>query len=162
MVEGASGTAEISASGGTLANNKYFGTAIEFDSAEITGATGINYKVFPRSDIDWQMVRKGGAKPGQNLTNAEAAAKHGLAPILPDGYVATLHHSQQSAIGPLFEASTRYHKFANAKRAPLHPYRGKQHPHYPLGRGPGSVREAFQRVDSIEYWKQRGAKEKKQ
>ena len=49
------------------------------------------------------------------MTNAQAAEKYGLAPILNDGYVATLHHSQQRSVGPLFEASTRYHNISNAK-----------------------------------------------
>ncbi|WP_154931909.1 HNH/ENDO VII family nuclease [Gimesia maris] len=93
------------------------------------------------------------------LTNAEAAARHGIGPIFPDGSVATLHHSQQSAIGPLFEASTRYHHIGNAQRAPLHPFGRGQHPHHPLGRGAGSLREKFQGVDSPEYWKWRGQQE---
>ncbi len=50
------------------------------------------------------------------MTNAQAAEKYGLAPILNDGYVATLHHSQQRSVGPLFEASTRYHNISNAKK----------------------------------------------
>ena len=37
-----------------------------------------------------------GSEKGRGLTNAEAASKYGLAPILDDaGSVATLHHSQQ-------------------------------------------------------------------
>lgn len=42
--------------------------------------------------------------------------KYGLAPILNDGYVATLHHSQQRSVEPLFGASTRYHNISNAKK----------------------------------------------
>lgn len=57
------------------------------------------------------------------MTNAQAAEKYGLAPILNDSYVATLHHSQQRSVGPLFEASTRYHNISNAKKGPLHPYK---------------------------------------
>jgi hypothetical protein len=103
------------------------------------------------------MVRTKGARKGRGLTNADAAAKHGLAPILDGaGSVATLHHSQQKGIGPLFEASTRYHKISNAKRAPLHPYKGKLNPFYPMDE---TTREAFQRVDSISYWKRRGLNE---
>jgi RHS repeat-associated protein len=131
-------------------------TTVEF-TADYPGGTGLTYKIYQRNDIDWKMVRTKGAKKGRGLTNAEAVSKYGLAPILDDaGNVATLHHSQQSAIGPLFEASTRYHHIGNAKRPPLHPFRGSQHPFFPLGRGPGSLREMFQRVDSIEYWKWRG------
>ena len=62
------------------------------------------------------MVRITGAKKGRGLTNAQAAEKYGLAPILNDGYVATLHHSQQRSVGSLFEASTRYHNISNAKK----------------------------------------------
>lgn len=88
------------------------------------------------------------------LTNAEASAKYGLAPILDEaGSVATLHHSQQKGVGPLYEASTRYHNIANAKRAPLHPYKGKLNPFYPMDE---TTRGAFQKVDSINYWKIRG------
>ncbi len=69
------------------------------------------------------------------------------------GSVATLHHSQQKGVGPLYEASTRYHNIANAKRAPLHPYKGKLNPFYPMDE---TTRGAFQKVDSINYWKIRG------
>lgn len=140
-------------------DNTYFKSSVTFDTSGYEGSTGISYKVFQRADIDWQMVREGGAKQARNLTNAEAAARYGIAPILPDGSVATLHHSQQNAMGPLFEASTRYHEIRNAQRAPLHPYGREQHPEFPLGSGPGSVRDAFQRVDSIQYWKSRGSQE---
>ncbi|WP_342481502.1 hypothetical protein NST07_10585 [Paenibacillus sp. FSL L8-0340] len=67
-----------------------------------------------------------------------------------------MHHSQQKGIGPLFEASTRYHNISNAKRAPLHPYKGKLNPSYPMDE---ATREAFQKVDSINYWKRRGINE---
>ena len=97
------------------------------------------------------------ARKGRGLTNAEAAAKYGLAPILDNaGNVATLHHSQQKGIGPLFETSTRFHNISNAKRAPLHPYKGKLNPSYPMDE---PTREAFQKVDSVNYWKRRGINE---
>lgn len=100
------------------------------------------------------MVRTKGAKKGRGLTNAEASAKYGLAPILDDaGSVAILHHSQQKGVGPLYEASTTYHNISNAKRAPLHPYKGKLNPFYPMDE---TSRGAFQKVDSINYWKIRG------
>ena len=134
------------------ANNDVFGKSVNFNAGE--GGTGITYKVFQRNDIDWEMVRSTGAKKGRGLTNAEAAEKYGLAPILDaDGNVATLHHSQQNSVGPLFEASTRYHNISNAKRAPLHPYKGQLNPFNPMSE---EVRKAFQKVDSIEYWKTRG------
>ncbi|TWE03632.1 putative ribonuclease toxin of YeeF-YezG toxin-antitoxin module [Peribacillus frigoritolerans] len=133
-------------------NNKYFTRIVEYNAGKL--GTGFTYKVYQRSDINWDMVRTRGAKKGRGLTNAEASSKYGLAPILDDaGSVATLHHSQQKGIGPLFEASTRYHNISNAKRAPLHPYKGKLNPYYPMDEG---TREAFQKVDSINYWKTRG------
>lgn len=133
-------------------NNKYFTRSVEFNAG--IGGTGFTYKVYQRGDINWDMIRTKGAKKGRGLTNAEASAKYGLAPILDDaGSVATLHHSQQKGIGPLYEASTRYHNISNAKRAPLHPYKGKLNPFYPMDE---STRTAFQKVDSIDYWKTRG------
>lgn len=87
-------------------------------------------------------------------TNAQAAARHGLAPILPNGSIATLHHAEQNATGPLFEASTRYHNISRAAKPPLHPYGKAQHPYNPMDE---STRKAFQQVDSPEYWKKRGA-----
>ncbi|MEK4628240.1 pre-toxin TG domain-containing protein [Solibacillus sp. FSL R7-0682] len=133
-------------------NNKYFTRSVEYNAGK--DGTGFTYKVYQRGDIDWDMVRTKGAKKGRGLTNAEASAKHGLAPILDDaGSVATLHHSQQKGVGPLYEASTRYHNISNAKRAPLHPYKGKLNPFYPMDE---TTRGAFQKVDSINYWKTRG------
>ena len=77
-----------------------------------------------------------------------------LSPILDNtGSVATLHHSQQKGVGPLCEASIRYHNISNTKRAPLHPYKGKLNPFYPMDE---TARGAFQKVDSINYWKIRG------
>jgi len=102
-------------------NNKYFTRSVEYNAGK--DVTGFTYKVYQRGDINWDMARTKGAKKGRGLTNAEASAKYGLAPILDDaGSVATLHHSQQKGVGPLYEASTRYHNISNAKRAPLHPY----------------------------------------
>ena len=133
-------------------NNKYFTLSVEYNAGK--DGTGFTYKVYQRGDIDWDMVRTKGSKKGRGLTNAEASAKHGLAPILDDtGSVATLHHSQQKGVGPLYEASTRYHNISNAKRAPLHPYKGKLNPFYPMDE---TTRGAFQKVDSINYWKTRG------
>ena len=99
---------------GTYDNNNYFTRAVEFNAG--SEGTGFTYKVYQRNDIDWNIVRTTGAKKGRGLTNAQAAEKYGLAPILNDGYVATLHHSQQRSVGPLFEASTRYHNISNAKK----------------------------------------------
>ncbi|WLC82508.1 HNH/ENDO VII family nuclease [Clostridium estertheticum] len=133
-------------------NNNVFSKAVRFNAGE--GGTGITYKAFQRNDIDWDMVRITGAKKGRNLTNSQASEKYGLAPILDsDGNVATLHHSQQQSVGPLFEASTRYHNISNAKKAPLHLYKGKLNPFNPMSE---ETRKAFQKVDSIEYWKTRG------
>ncbi|EJR41842.1 hypothetical protein [Bacillus mycoides] len=133
-------------------SNTYFTRSVEYNAGK--EGTGFTYKVYQRGDIDWNMVRTKGAKKGRGLTNAEAASKYGLAPILDDaGSVATLHHSQQKGVGPLFEASTRYHNISNAKRPPLHPYKGKLNPFYPMDE---PTRKAFQKVDSINYWKTRG------
>ncbi|WP_286175408.1 hypothetical protein [Bacillus sp. CBEL-1] len=133
-------------------NNKYFTRSVEYNAGK--DGTGFTYKVYQRGDINWDMVRTKGAKKGRGLTNAEASAKYGLAPILDEaGSVATLHHSQQKGVGPLYEASTRYHNIANAKRAPLHPYKGKLNPFYPMDE---TTRGAFQKVGSINYWKIRG------
>ncbi len=137
---------------GEYANNNVFGKSVSFNAGE--EGTGITYKVFQRNNIEWDMMRTIGAKKGRNLTNAQAAERYGLAPILDEaGNVATLHHSQQHSVGPLFEASTRYHNISNAKRAPLHPYKGQLNPFNPIDK---EVRKAFPKVDSIEYWKARG------
>lgn len=136
---------------GTYDNNNYFTRAVEFNAG--SEGTGFTYKVYQRNDIDWNIVRTTGAKKGSGLTNAQAAEKYGLAPILNDGYVDTLHHSQQRSVGPLFEASTRYHNISNAKKGPLHPYKGQLNPFNPMD---SNTRGLFQKVDSIEYWKARG------
>lgn len=136
---------------GTYDNNNYFTRAVEFNAG--SEGTGFTYKVYQRNDIDWNIVRTTGAKKGRGLTNAQAAEKYGLAPILNDGYVATLHHSQQRSVGPLFETSTRYHNISNAKKGPLHPYKGQLNPFNPMD---SNTRGLFQKADSIEYWKARG------
>ena len=123
---------------------------------EFTSTTGRTYRVFQRNDIDWNMVRTAGPRDFIGKTNAEAA-REGLRPQLPDESFATLHHSQQKSIGPLYEASTRYHNIRSAKNPPLHPYKGQQHPDYPLGSGKGSLREQFQEIESPEYWRWREA-----
>ncbi|WP_257142554.1 hypothetical protein [Bacillus pseudomycoides] len=56
-------------------------------------------------------------------------------------------------VGPLFKTSTRYHNISNAKRAPLHPYKGKLNPFYPMDE---PIRRELQKVDFINYWKTRG------
>lgn len=47
-------------------------------------------------------------------------------------YIATLHHSQQRSVEPLFEASTCYHNIFNAKKGALHPYKGQLNPFNPM------------------------------
>ena len=69
---------------GTYDNNNYFTRAVEFNAG--SEGTGFTYKVYQRNDIDWNIVRTTGAKKGRGLTNAQAAEKYGLAPILNDGY----------------------------------------------------------------------------
>jgi hypothetical protein len=131
------------------ANPEVFTNRIVFTSTR----TGRSYVVFQRSDIDWNLVRTNTDGPARFLgrTNAEAA-RAGFRPELSDGNFVTLHHSQQQSIGPWFEASTRYHNLARAQEGPLHPFEGEQHPHFPLGRGRGSLRQQFQRQESPEYW----------
>lgn len=128
----------------------------EATPVEFTPSTGRTYKVYQRKDIDWDQIRTAGDKRYIGKTNAEAALD-GRPPQLPDGNFATLHHSQQDARGPLYEMSTNVHNISNAKEPPLHPFRGQQHPDFPLGRGKGSLREAFQAVESPEYWRWRAA-----
>jgi len=124
---------------------KVFSKSIQYNAGK--NGIGITYKVFQRNDIDWGMVRKTGVKKGIGLTNAEAASKHGLAPILnKNGNVATLHHSQQRSGGSLFEASTRYHNISNAKKPLLHPYKGKLNPDSPMDE---KTRELFQKKEWI-------------
>ena len=148
---GESGTSSELKVIGTYDNNNYFTRAVEFNAG--SEGTGFTYNVYQRNDIDWNIVRTTGAKKGRGLTNAQSAEKYGLAPILNDGYVATLHHSQQRSVGSLFEASTRYHNISNAKKGPLHPYKGQLNPFNPMD---SNTRGLFQKVDSIEYWKARG------
>jgi RHS repeat-associated protein len=133
---------------GEAAEGGTFRPATEFYS----NASGNSYRVFQRSDINWNHVRTTGDRRGRGLTNAEAAERFGLAPQLPDGHFATLHHSQQNALGPLFEASTRYHNIRNINRPPLHPYGAAGHPSNPMGSGPGSPRQVFQDREVGEYW----------
>ena len=111
--------------------------------------TGYTYTVFQRNDIGWTHVRTGGDKRFVGKTNAEAAA-HGLAPQLPDGHFATLHHLGQKAPGPLVEASTRYHGVGKYGQDTLHSQYGRSKPHPTLQ----PDRAKFD-VDTREYWKWR-------
>ena len=77
--------------------------------------------------LQWGGQGDAGDKRFIGKTNAEAAAK-GHRPQLADGSFVTRHHSQQNVVGPWFEASTRYHHIGNAKKAPLHPFRGNNIP----------------------------------
>jgi len=119
--------------------------------AEFSPSTGRTYKVFQRGDINWNQIRQGGPRDFIGKTNAEAA-QQGLRPELPDLSFATIHHAEQNAAGPWFEASTRYHNITTAREGPLHPYGGQQNPYAPLGRGSGSLRDQFQTIESPEYW----------
>ncbi len=138
----------------TFPNNKTFTRVVEFQSS--TNGTGLKYRVYQRNDIDWDLVRTRGAEGGIGYTNLEAAVKFGYTPLLSDGYLINLHHSQQKSIGPLFEASTRYHYIANINRAPLHPYKRKKHPYFPMS---PDIRKKFEDVDVYEYWMARGIDE---
>ena len=93
-------------------------------------------------------------KHGQEIADVLGDSNYSIDKYLDDAnYVATLHHSQQRSVGPLFEASTRYHNISNAKKGPLHPYKGQLNPFNPMD---SNTRGLFQKVDSIEYWKARG------
>ena len=107
------------------------------------------YPVYQRSDIDWDMVRKSGDKRFIGKTNAEAA-KFGLAPQLADGSFATLHHVGQKNIGPLIEASTRYHGIGTIGQNILHGQYGRNKPH-PENPVDHTVWDSEKR----EYWKDR-------
>ncbi|WP_093534933.1 HNH/ENDO VII family nuclease [Psychrobacillus psychrotolerans] len=105
------------------------------------------YEVFRRNDIDWNHVRTSGDKRFIGKTNAEAFGS-GLAPQLPDGGFATLHHIGQDSRGPLAEASTRYHGVGKYGRDILHSQFGKSKPNpsFPIDR------KKFN-ADTREYWK---------
>ncbi|MBP9828840.1 MAG: hypothetical protein KBD04_02270, partial [Proteobacteria bacterium] len=114
--------------------------------------TGQTYKIWQRSDIDWNMVRnsKVGDRRFMGKTNAEAA-RAGVAPELKDGSFATLHHIGQNNNGPLVEATTRLHNFRNPKAfRSLHNQFGKgvKHPTNPVDHN------IFAKETS-EYWKVR-------
>ena len=134
--------------------NKTFRPAVEF----FCNQTGNSYKAFRRKNIDWNRVRtnRDGPKRFLGKTNLEAA-EAGVAPELSDGELVTVHHSQQSSKGPLFEASTRYHNIENIEKAPLHPYGREGHPAYPLGDAntPGTSRYIWKNVEVKDYWKWR-------
>ncbi len=138
----------------TFPNNKTFTRVVEFQAS--ADGTGLKYRVYQRNDIDWDLVRTRGAKIGIGYTNLEAAVNFGCTPVLSDGYLTNLHHSQQKCIGPLFEVSTRYHYIANINRAPLHPYKRKKHPYFPMS---PDIRNQFEGVDVLEYWMLRGKDE---
>ena len=122
-------------------------TPITWTSSTGTGQT---YKVWQRTDIDWNQIRAnpGGAKKFIGKTNAEAALAK-LAPELPDGSLATLHHINQNGLGNLVEASTRYHGFGKDYKT-LHNIWGKNksHPTNPVNR------PKFDQ-DKGAYWKER-------
>lgn len=84
-------------------------------------------------------------------TNIEAA-RSGIAPELPDGNFATLHHLGQNSKGSLVEASRRYHGIdrGSSGHNALHSIYGKNkpHPEYPVNQ------KIFQK-ESSEYWKAR-------
>jgi hypothetical protein len=123
--------------------------------------TGQTYKIWQRSDIDWNHVRTAGRDKFVGKTNAEAA-RAGLAPQLPDGNFATLHHIGQDSRGALVETSRRIHKFGGQKlpsgKTPfdiLHSQYGTKtpHPKFP-------VDHSIWNAEASAYWKSRigGAK----
>jgi hypothetical protein len=108
--------------------------------------TGHTYKTF-RQDVDWNLKFDG-------ITNLERA-QSGKAPyVMKDGVPQrlNLHHSRQSARGPLFEVSESTHlrmKSGRGREA-LHPYGQSQHPYFPVDR------PAFG-IDKTQYWMDRAA-----
>ncbi len=116
--------------------------------------TGQTYKVWQRTDIDWNHVRTAGDKRFVGKTNAEAA-KAGFAPEIEGGYLATLHHINQDGLGNLVEASRKYHGFGKDGYNSLHGIWGKNkgHPTNPVDR------PKFDK-DTESYWKSRIAGEK--
>jgi RHS repeat-associated protein len=137
---------------------RYWGRAGRTFSRRITftPSTGRTYVVFQRGDVDWNQVRTGGPRAFRGRTNIEAA-RAGLAPQLPNGYLVTIHHAEQNARGPWFEVSREFHHIGTARQPPLHPYRGRQHPLSPIGRGRGSLRYDFHGTEQPEYWRFRAA-----
>jgi hypothetical protein len=120
--------------------------------------TGQTYKVWQRTDIDWNMVRTDGAPRFVGKTNLEAA-REGLAPQLPNGEFARVHHIGQNARGPLVEASTRHHDFGldqlPSGKTPFQILHGQfgsktKHPDFPVNHGTWDA-------DRIAYWKWRAA-----
>ncbi len=97
-------------------------------SATRPAGTKYNYKVFQRSDINWNQIRTSRDKRFIGKSNLEAASK-GLSPQLPDGNFATLHHLGQKAPGPLTEGSTRYHGVGKPGQDILHSQYGRSKPH---------------------------------
>ena len=117
--------------------------------------TGQTYKVWQRTDIDWNMVRTNpkGAEKFIGKTNVEAA-KAGFSPELSDGSFATLHHINQNGLGNLVEASTRYHGVSKPGQDVLHSLygRSKPHPTNPVDRTKFGQ-------DKKAYWQERAEKQ---
>jgi hypothetical protein len=122
--------------------------AISWTATRARG-TQQTYRVFRRTDVDWDSVRTAGDRRFIGRTNAEAA-RAGLAPQLADESFATLHHVGQDARGALVEASTRYHGVGRYGQDALHSQYGRSmpNPNYPIDRARFSV-------DTREYWQWR-------
>lgn len=132
-------------------SGKIHDTPISWTSPTGTGQT---YKIWQRTDIDWRHVRTAGRDKFIGKTNAEAAHA-GLAPQLPDGSFATIHHIGQDARGALVEASTSIHKLGGKKlpsgKTPfdvLHSQHGTRapHPEFPVNHSVWST-------EASAYWK---------
>jgi hypothetical protein len=108
------------------------------------------YKVFQRTDIDWNMVRTEGPKAFRGKTNLDAS-RSGIPPQLSDGHSATLHHMGQDSRGPLVEASRKYHGVDKGKvHDSLHNQfgRSKPNPEFPIDKSKFNQ-------DTAAYWKSR-------
>jgi len=102
----------------TFADNEVFTNRASWTATRPRG-TQQTYEVIQRNDIDWGMTRTDGPADFVGRTNAEAA-RRGIAPQLPDGNFATLHHVGQDSRGSLAEASSRYHGVGKPGQDALH------------------------------------------
>ncbi len=143
---GTKGTGEVPNGASVSDISKVFDSKSNWTATRPKG-TQQTYEVFSRNDIDWNHVRTSGDKRFIGKTNAEASGS-GLAPQLPDGGFATLHHIGQDSRGPLAEASTRYHGVGKYGQDILHSQFGKSKPNpsFPIDR------KKFN-ADTREYWK---------
>jgi hypothetical protein len=104
------------------------------------------YKIYQRSDIDWNMIRTRGVEGFIGKTNKEAALS-GFSPELKDGNLVQIHHIGQDSRGPLVEVSsgihTKYHKTLHGQ------FGGNKNPDFPV------KHDHKWKSDVKNYWKWR-------